>query len=554
MSKKFLVTIVLLFSMPAMVLAARTWDNGMTWGNINDYWDTPQNWAEGAAPIAADSVYIYTLDPGYDGPEFDQYVGDVTIRRFRWELPENQTTTMTMSGGSLTVQSWDIEISGILIYSDGGEILLPSGGGDNRLAKIAMTDGTINAEFLRVASGGGGQIDLFGGAVNVDILLLSDDGLIDIRNDGVLTINDSGSNLSVLNALANNIADGELVAEGGRGLLDVQVGQDIVISALTQDNDMAWAPSPAPYQQYIYYDIGEEPNLVWSPGDSAPASGDAHKIYFGDSADNLSLVSTQTKDANTYNTASLGYALALDTTYYWRVDEVGTPDVTGQVWLFTTNDYIIVDQMEDYADEAALDANWVASTNATTTLETTDPVRHTQSLKLQYLNTSSPYTSDATYTVDTSKKDFTRLDAKLLGVWFYGDAGNDVNEPFYVTLSDGVDSASVVYGDSLAVDGTPYDVNDIADPDWHTWFIDLQEFADANVDLDNVQTIAIGFGDDGAPAGSGFGTVWIDNIRLQAKQCWNDTGTGDFNGDCVIDMTDFAQMAGNWLNNGYWPQ
>ena len=49
---------------------------------------------------------------------------------------------------------------------------------------------------------------------------------------------------------------------------------------------------------------------------------------------------------------------------------------------------------------------------------------------------------------------------------------------------------------------------------WTQWTIDLQEFAAQGVDLTNVDTIAIGFGDKNNPQAGGSGTVYFDDIRL----------------------------------------
>jgi len=49
---------------------------------------------------------------------------------------------------------------------------------------------------------------------------------------------------------------------------------------------------------------------------------------------------------------------------------------------------------------------------------------------------------------------------------------------------------------------------------WNEWVIDLQAFADQGVNLANVNTISIGFGEKGNPAAGGAGTMYIDDIRL----------------------------------------
>jgi len=46
------------------------------------------------------------------------------------------------------------------------------------------------------------------------------------------------------------------------------------------------------------------------------------------------------------------------------------------------------------------------------------------------------------------------------------------------------------------------------------WTIDLQLFADQGVDLTDVDTISIGFGERNNPQPGGWGTMSFDDIRL----------------------------------------
>ena len=50
--------------------------------------------------------------------------------------------------------------------------------------------------------------------------------------------------------------------------------------------------------------------------------------------------------------------------------------------------------------------------------------------------------------------------------------------------------------------------------EWTQWTIDLQAFADQGVNLANVNTIALGFGDKNNPQTGGSGTMYFDDIRL----------------------------------------
>ena len=49
---------------------------------------------------------------------------------------------------------------------------------------------------------------------------------------------------------------------------------------------------------------------------------------------------------------------------------------------------------------------------------------------------------------------------------------------------------------------------------WTEWPINLQDFADQGVNLANVNTITIGFGDKNNLQAGGTGSVFFDDIRL----------------------------------------
>jgi hypothetical protein len=50
--------------------------------------------------------------------------------------------------------------------------------------------------------------------------------------------------------------------------------------------------------------------------------------------------------------------------------------------------------------------------------------------------------------------------------------------------------------------------------EWTEWRIDLTRFADQGVDLTNVNTITLGFGNRINPVAGGSGKMWFDDIRL----------------------------------------
>ena len=54
--------------------------------------------------------------------------------------------------------------------------------------------------------------------------------------------------------------------------------------------------------------------------------------------------------------------------------------------------------------------------------------------------------------------------------------------------------------------------------EWTEWRIDLQAFVDQGVDLTNIDTISIGFGNRNNPVAGGRGEVWFDDIRLYRQE------------------------------------
>jgi hypothetical protein len=99
-----------------------------------------------------------------------------------------------------------------------------------------------------------------------------------------------------------------------------------------------------------------------------------------------------------------------------------------------------------------------------------------------------------------SVRDWTEEGVGVLSLWFYGDTANAA-ERMYVALKG---SAVVYHDDPSAAQITT----------WTEWPIDLQEFVAQGVNLANVNTISIGFGDKNNLQAGGSGMVLFDDIRL----------------------------------------
>ena len=207
-------------------------------------------------------------------------------------------------------------------------------------------------------------------------------------------------------------------------------------------------------------------------------------------------------------------------TYYWKVNEVNdtaSPSVwEGDVWSFSTIEYFVVEGFEDYNDYPPDEIfnTWIdgygTTTNGSTAgypepdflagehyVETTIVHGGSQSMPLFYDN-NFKY-SEAAMTL-VSERDWTVGSAAKLLLWFRGEP-NNAAEPMYIALNGG----AVVYHD---------DPGAAQIDTWTQWTIDLSKFADQGVNLTNVNTIAIGFGDKNNLQAGGSGMVFFDDIRV----------------------------------------
>ena len=277
-------------------------------------------------------------------------------------------------------------------------------------------------------------------------------------------------------------------------------------------------------------DVKQTQILSWTPADNAAS----HDVYLGTDKD---AVKNATADSPEYKgNKALGDetldpgTLAWDTAYYWRVDAVYADNtVKGLVWSFTTADFLAVDDFEDYdvgnneiwwawkdglgfaahGDEPAFSGNGTGAAvgDETTASYTEETIVHggSQSMPIWYDNNKEGYFnySEAELTLGgTYPSDWTVNDVNTLTLYFMGNSSNAA-EQMYVALN----GSAVVNHDDLNASQISI---------WTAWNIDLQAFADQNVDLTNVNTIAVGFGDKNNPQAGGSGKMYFDDIRLAA--------------------------------------
>ncbi|MFB0553900.1 MAG: hypothetical protein ACETWQ_11375 [Phycisphaerae bacterium] len=256
----------------------------------------------------------------------------------------------------------------------------------------------------------------------------------------------------------------------------------------------------------------------------------SHQLYFGTDKDAVKNADTGSPEyKGTRDLGSESYdpgKLELGVTYYWRVDEVNdvNPDSPwpGILWSFTTANFLVVDDFEDYdsgdnqiwyawhdglgyaayGNEPAYPGNGTGSAvgdeSTDSFTEETIVYGGNQSMPFWYDNSILLY-SEVEKTL-TYPRDWTEEGVGVLSIWFRGNSDNAA-EPMYVALNG---SAVVTHENPNAAQ-----INK-----WTRWTIDLQAFADQGVNLANVNTIAIGFGDKKNPVAGGSGIMYFDDIRL----------------------------------------
>jgi len=348
-----------------------------------------------------------------------------------------------------------------------------------------------------------------------------------------------------------------------------------------------------------------EPEAPWMPVLSwwAGSHADTHKVYFsGDFND----VNERTALIDTVTDPYIAIAdyvgpLHLNTTYYWAVDEVNTTDSNewaGDVWNFTVAGYVTVDDMEQYGDNIGgapwkfgdrIYYVWRDGWDISETLPGNDTgsqvyhwngegdylmettiARNRQSMPFYYENDGETlakpsgqwnddnpllcYSEASALTAGENslpgiENNWTVENVKSLSLWFYGDPNNDI-EQMYVALEDGdhPDNPAIVEYDG--------DMDDITEPYWHEWNIELTKFT--NMTPSNVQRFYIGFGNRDNPQSGGAGIVYFDDIRLYPDRCILSERSTDFTkadyapagdavGDCTIDNQELEMMVSNWL-------
>jgi hypothetical protein len=197
--------------------------------------------------------------------------------------------------------------------------------------------------------------------------------------------------------------------------------------------------------------VGVKPTVVlgWVAGEVAAS----HEVYFGTAADavkNAAKSSPEYKGPKALGEESYAPGkLTLNTTYYWRIDEVNgiSPDSpwAGDVWSFTTGDFFVIDDFEDYdvgdnqiwyawhdglgygtpgtADYYAGNGTGAAVGDETTASYTEETITHggDKSMPVSYDNNKQGFAkySEVEHKL-TDQRDWTEQGVTELSLWFRG--------------------------------------------------------------------------------------------------------------------------------------
>ncbi|MHC4519461.1 MAG: LamG-like jellyroll fold domain-containing protein, partial [Planctomycetota bacterium] len=189
----------------------------------------------------------------------------------------------------------------------------------------------------------------------------------------------------------------------------------------------AHAREPQPASGAVDVNVGTD--LAWRAGREAAS----HEVYFSTDqqavADGTALVDAVAESR--YDPGELD----LGTTYYWKIDEVNEAEAIsawdGDLWAFTTQQYIVIDDMESYDDEEnRIFDTWldgfVNGSGSTVGYfeapfaETTIVNSGRQSMPLEYDNSASPFYSEAE--LDLGSMNLTTNGADRLRVFVSGQA------------------------------------------------------------------------------------------------------------------------------------
>jgi hypothetical protein len=269
-------------------------------------------------------------------------------------------------------------------------------------------------------------------------------------------------------------------------------------------------------------DVKQMTLMSWAAGDMAASS----QLYLG--TDEEAVKNADAASPEYKGSMELGEEiydsglLEMGTTYYWRVDSVNDLNTespwAGIIWNFTTADYLLIDDFEDYDignkeiwwfwkdglgygehdGEPAYAGNGTGSAVGIETspsyMEESIVLRGTKSMPVYYDNSTLGISE---VELDLGGIDLTQNGGTTLRINFNGIDTNAA-DPLYVKIN------------GVAVENTDSAAAQVVK--WTQWDIPLQSFVDQGADITNATSIAIGIGSNQQAGGTG--TMYFDDIAV----------------------------------------
>ncbi len=435
-------------------------------------------------------------------------------------------------------------------------------------------DGLVNVNTISVAGDGGARN-------NINTVTISGNGTLQVRTAietngswtpgyGTYDINDDGQivifgdQTSVGSILASN-GEPMIMANGRTRLPDIVYSEaDDKTYITAPDINAAYQPTPengADIQPITGFDV----DLGWLPGASAvkhhvfigTVSDEVEAIAPGDTASPMFLTTINDPDPLTYT-----YTAPEPDTFFWRVDaEKGDGTITkGAVWQFTVNNYITLDDFEEYegGDRDGL-FNTIWSAGGSGSIQNQNEDNYVAGLPY----TANPDNKVYEFANDdyalrlnfVSSSDCTAImNLSALGFSDIAGTGLAAIEIPYRTYNAGESNLSVIFSDgvnSVELTYTPDDPNLNGlmweTGSWDEFFVDLDDITAGGVDLSSVDSMTLKI----ANAGDS-GEIYFDDLRLYYPYC-NVIGQpgGDYaGGDCGGEIDDFMVLAAYWQEQG----
>jgi hypothetical protein len=253
----------------------------------------------------------------------------------------------------------------------------------------------------------------------------------------------------------------------------------------------------------------------------------------------------------------LDVTIDMGRTYYWRVNEVnGATTIQGDVWTFTSSNYRLLDNFENYAVGSSFqNVVWYntygscAGAAALSVVVGCGPHLGVKAMKIAYDPNGCYQAAWREFSGATGQNwNESACGAKALTLWLRGQAGNDVFRNLYIELGDsnGHYSEDVYYPDCNAL---------LTSETWTAWNIDLTAFDKSGFDRSKVKELYI-YLDDPLGGTNKAGNLYVDDIRLYPSRCVPDKSPAnpsavlsDITDDCVVNGKDLEVMAEDWLTD-----